>query len=121
MIAEDDESARLLLRTLAELETGVELVGEARTGAEAVDLVQERGADAALLDVNMPVMDGVRAAELLRDLRPGVTLLLHTAEPGGERWRRAKSLGLEIIAKTDFHETLAALQRAVAKSSRAAA
>jgi CheY-like chemotaxis protein len=109
VIADDDAPTRALLRTILSFSPAVEVVGEAADGAEAVRLVLERRADAVVLDVNMPRIDGGRAAEVIRAYRPRVKVLFHTAEVDGELRRRAERLGAPILLKGDPMMTLAAL------------
>lgn len=65
VIADDEELARLRLRDLLAAEGGVEVVGEAGTGAAAVEAVQALAPDLVFLDIEMPVMDGLQAARVL--------------------------------------------------------
>ncbi len=55
----------------------IEVVGEAENGQQALDLLDEVDADVVIMDVRMPVMDGIRATERLmrRDDPPGVLVL----------------------------------------------
>jgi CheY-like chemotaxis protein len=87
----------------------VEVVGEAADGAEAVRLALARRADAVVLDVNMPGLDGGRAAEVIRAYRPRVKVLFHTAEVDGELRRRAERLQAPILLKGDPEFALHAL------------
>ncbi|MGZ8702596.1 MAG: response regulator transcription factor [Gaiellaceae bacterium] len=105
VIADDHEPTRVLLRTLIELE-GMQVVGEAEDGTEAVTLALEQRADVVLLDVNMPRLDGLSAAELIRARRPQTRLLLHTGDPNGTTRRRAAALGLPLIDKLNVHKTI---------------
>ena len=109
VIADDDAPTRALLRTILSFAPAVEIVGEAADGAEAVRLVLERRADAVVLDVNMPGIDGGRAAEVIRAYRPRVKVLFHTAEVDGDLRRRAERLGAPILLKGDPGGTLDAL------------
>jgi AmiR/NasT family two-component response regulator len=72
----DDESIRLLsLRTqLAAL--GHQVIAEASTGEEAVALAESRQPDLAILDIKMPRMDGIEAAERITQMRPLPIILL---------------------------------------------
>ena len=118
VVGDDDDATRVLLRTLLGFLPEVEVVGEATNGAEAVELAIEHEADLVLLDVNMPVMDGLAAAEALAARRPQAQLLLHTAEPNGEKWRRAEELGVRILVKNDFEETIAELSKTASDGAR---
>jgi CheY-like chemotaxis protein len=109
VIADDDQPTRVLLRTLLEFVPTLEIVGEAVNGREAVDLVLSQQADIALLDVEMPVMDGFLAAELIGSHRPVTRVILHTAHAESIKHARAQALGLPLLVKQGFDETIAAV------------
>jgi response regulator NasT len=91
VIAEDEALIRLDLRELLE-EEGYEVVGEAGNGADAVALVVEHAPDLVILDVAMPVMDGISAAEqIARDRRAAVLIL--TAYAQRDLVERARAAG----------------------------
>ena len=66
LVAEDDTRVRAMFSTLLRATAGVASVIEAEYGAEAVALARERCLDIAVLDLNMPRLDGVEAALRLR-------------------------------------------------------
>ena len=105
LIADDHEPTRVLLRTLIELE-GMEVVGEAEDGNAAVALALEREPDVVLLDVNMPGLDGLGAAELIRGSCPQTLLLLHSGEPLETVGDRAAALRMPVADKRDLHKTI---------------
>jgi DNA-binding NarL/FixJ family response regulator len=70
VLADDHEATRFLLRTLLSLHPEIEIVGEAASGEEAARLALEGDADIVLLDIEMPKMDGLTAAELIMSARP---------------------------------------------------
>jgi CheY-like chemotaxis protein len=109
VVADDHEPTRFLLRTLLEFVPTIEIVGEAANGKEAVGLVLEHQADIALLDVEMPLMDGFTAAELIRSNRPSTRIILHTAYADRVKYARAEALGLTLLVKQGFDETVAAV------------
>ncbi|GGW73229.1 DNA-binding response regulator [Streptomyces lucensis JCM 4490] len=63
VLADDERMVRTALRAILSAEPGLEVVGEAATGAEAVSVVRERRPDVVLMDVRMPEIDGIRATE----------------------------------------------------------
>ncbi|GAA2428187.1 response regulator [Streptomyces mauvecolor] len=63
VVADDERMVRTALRVILDAEPGLEVVGEATTGAEAVSVVRDRLPDVVLMDVRMPEIDGIRATE----------------------------------------------------------
>ncbi|GAA0463450.1 DNA-binding response regulator [Paractinoplanes deccanensis] len=61
LIADDQELLRASFRLLIELTPGLQVVGEAGTGAEAVELAQREQPDVVLMDIRMPELDGIQA------------------------------------------------------------
>lgn len=70
MIADDSTSMRYSLSRLIGLETGLEVVGEAANGQDAVTLARSLRPDIIIMDVNMPLMDGIEATGLIMRERP---------------------------------------------------
>jgi DNA-binding NarL/FixJ family response regulator len=77
LIVDDHDLFRTGLRNLLE-EQGVELVGEAATGAEAVALVRERSPDVVVMDLNMPGMGGIDATRQISTIAPLTRVLMLT-------------------------------------------
>ena len=75
MLADDHALFRAGIRSLLDTIEGVEIVGEARDGHEALRLVAERRPDVLLLDVALPQLNGIEVAERLRDT-PGTRVLI---------------------------------------------
>lgn len=111
VFADDDPALRFALRALLALVEGVEIVGEAEDGDRAVELACSTGADVVLLDVNMPRMDGVTAAEAILRYRPQTSVILHTAEPSERVARRAQALGVPLLSKMGYDRLLDEIAR----------
>jgi DNA-binding NarL/FixJ family response regulator len=78
LIADDHPLFRDGLRSLLEAR-GVEVVGEARNGREAVDHARRLQPDVVLMDLNMPELDGLQATRLISAQQPDVKVVVLTA------------------------------------------
>jgi CheY-like chemotaxis protein len=78
LIVDDDEEIRHVLRLLCESE-GMEVVGEAVTGIEAVPLGLKHQPDVVILDFMLPRLDGAGTAEILRAIIPGTQIVAFSA------------------------------------------
>ena len=66
IIADDERPARAFLSSILRNFEDVELVGEAASGTECVELIEQTSPDLALIDLNMPEVDGLGVARLIR-------------------------------------------------------
>ena len=71
-LADDQALVRAGFRLILDVEDGIEVVGEAEDGMAAIRLSQERRPDVLLMDIRMPVLDGIGATRDDRSIRPGV-------------------------------------------------
>jgi DNA-binding NarL/FixJ family response regulator len=78
LLADDQALFREGLRTLLSTHPDVEVVGEAANGEEAIALLERSSADVVLMDLRMPVLDGIQATARMRDRWPAVPVLVLT-------------------------------------------
>ncbi|MDQ4143775.1 MAG: response regulator transcription factor [Actinomycetota bacterium] len=88
----DDDEAILQTLSLLRLE-GVDIVGTALNGAEAVELAAKLAPDVVVMDLKMPVMDGIEATRLIKESNPSVQVIMHTAFDEPDLALKAKDVG----------------------------
>ena len=81
VIIDDDPRMRLLLRAHAARDRRVTVVGEADNGQEGIRVVTDRRPNAILLDVSMPVMDGLESIPALREVAPDARIIVLSSDP----------------------------------------
>lgn len=93
LIADDQALVRGALAALLDLEPDLEVVSEVGRGDEVIDAAKNARPDVALLDVEMPGLDGIEAAAALRVAVPGVRVLMVTTFGRPGYLRRAMEAG----------------------------
>ena len=93
LIADDQALVRGALAALLDLEPDLEVVAEVGRGDEVIDAAKNSQPDVALLDVEMPGLDGIEAAAALRTAVPGVRVLMVTTFGRPGYLRRAMEAG----------------------------
>ena len=94
-ICDDVEAFRRLLSIVFELESDIEVVGQAGDGQEAIDLVASTPVDVLLLDLAMPTMDGLEALPKLRAASPDTRVIMLTGFGTREIRERALAAGAD--------------------------
>ena len=79
LIVDDHDAFRLILRQMVESHPIWAVVAEARDGSEATQLAKTTLPDVVLMDVVMPVMNGIKAADQIHQMLPGARIILFSA------------------------------------------
>ncbi|QBD80380.1 response regulator transcription factor [Ktedonosporobacter rubrisoli] len=113
VIADDHFIVREGLHLILDGESDFVVVGEAKDGAQAVQLVEELQPDVVLMDLRMPGMDGLEAIELIHHRWPQVALVILTTYSGDElmlRGLRAGAAGylLKDVSRATLYQTVRA-------------
>lgn len=117
VIAEDQRLLLGALGALLDMEQDIEVVGQARNGQEVLELVRKQHPDICIMDIEMPVMTGLDAAEELKDSDCKVIVLTTFARAGYfERARAANVSGY--LLKDSPSEELADSIRAIIKGRK---
>ena len=118
LLCDDVASMRVALRAVLDLREGVEVVGEARNGDEAVERAAELRPDVVLLDLTMPGKDGLAALPELRRSAPEARIVIlsgHEGRPGEEAARRGAE---RFLLKTSDPDAIAAAVEEAAAAPR---
>ncbi len=102
LIVDDSPIMRKFIRNVLEKNEGFEVVGEAKNGKEAIELVKNLSPDIITLDLTMPVMGGFDAAEEILKFKESSKILLITSVKDEETVAKAKRLGIGYILQKPF-------------------
>jgi DNA-binding NarL/FixJ family response regulator len=103
LIVDDVEIIRQALCQLFTSEADFDVCGEAENGREAIDKAQELRPDLVVLDLSMPVMNGIDAARALRRLMPAVPLIIFSEYSDVFSAEEARSAGISALVLKSEH------------------
>ncbi len=116
LVADDHQVVRTGLRTLLESKTGWEVCGEATQGREAVQKAAELKPDVAVLDIAMPILNGVEATRQIRKLSPDTAVLILSMHDSELLVREVLEAGAKgYILKDDADRNLLAAVEALSR------
>ncbi|HWR67062.1 MAG TPA: response regulator transcription factor [Bellilinea sp.] len=116
LLVDDQSLFREGLRTLLEVQSDFQIIGEAANGEEALRLTATMQPEVILMDLRMPVMDGVTATRRIRDLFPNIRVIVLTTFDDDETvfdGLRAGAVGylLKDVTSDKLHEAIRAAAR----------
>jgi two-component system response regulator NreC len=117
LIVDDNKLIRGLLRSWLEKDAEWEICGEAENGKLAVESVAELGPDVVILDLQMPVMNGLEAAREISRIAPHTAMIMFTVHSSEQLVKEARANGIEdVVSKSELvsEHLLTALRRACA-------
>jgi len=122
LVVDDTALVRAGLCALVRLELGWEVVGEATNGRAAVALCGQVQPDLILMDVHMPVLDGLGATRAIRRMWPAIRVILLTADLEAVTRRAATAAGADgfVLKQVDAADILTALRALVGHPPAAA-
>ena len=111
LIVDDIAETRDHLTKLLAMEQTVEVAGNAASGEEAIQMAMDLRPDVVVMDINMPGMDGIAAAELISQRLPTVAIIMMSVHGEAEQMRRSLQAGArEFLVKPfssdEFSETI---------------
>ena len=123
MIIDDEESARKLMRAAINWgELGMEVVGEAASGIEAINVIDDLKPDIAFVDISMPFMDGIEFTQTATGRYPNLVIIIMTAINQFEYARKCVSLPvfdymLKPMVRTEITKVLERVKKMLDASS----
>ena len=117
VIADDEPITRMDLKEFLE-ERGYSVLGEATDGFDAIEMCKKIKPDLVLLDIKMPLLDGLSAARILQQEQIGATIVLLTAYSEREFIDSAKEIGVSgyLVKPIDEKSIIPCIELAVARS-----
>jgi len=103
LVVDDNAKIRRLLCELFTSESDFEVCGDAANGREAIERAQELHPDVILIDLSMPVMNGVDAARVLKELMPTVPLIMFSEYGDVFSENEARSAGISALVSKSTH------------------
>jgi DNA-binding NarL/FixJ family response regulator len=122
-VAEDDESFLNAISLLLEQDARFVVAGRARNGREVVALAEEVAPDAVVMDIEMPVLDGVEATRRLREAAPDLPIVAVSGHDYEERVLEIREAGADDYVRKarladELPRALAALLETAGRSAR---
>ncbi|HEY9787814.1 MAG TPA: protein kinase [Candidatus Obscuribacterales bacterium] len=95
LIAEDQDIMRLGLKLTLEKLSGVKVIGEAADGQEAISQAQSLRPDVVLMDIGLPVVDGIQATQDIKKTQPDTRIIMFTSDETDDTVFKALSAGAD--------------------------
>jgi DNA-binding NarL/FixJ family response regulator len=119
LIVDDHSVVRAGIRALLNTEPGFKVVGEAENGAKAVEIYGKLQPQLVLMDLRMPILDGVKATRSIRQLDPQALVVILTTHQGDDEVRAAFDAGaMGYLLKNNLGDDLPTALRAVVDGER---
>jgi DNA-binding NarL/FixJ family response regulator len=121
LLADDDAGYLDSLKPLIEHQPELTVVGAAENGLDAIELADELHPDAVVIDLHMPLLDGVTAVARLRKDHPSLCLIALTGDPDTELHEAVREAGADaVLQKGELVDTLVERLSAVKASAHPA-
>ncbi len=115
LLVDDSYAVRRALRSVIESQTDWQIAGEAENGLQAIEKFRELSPDVVILDLSMPVMNGLEAARRIREISHSAFLFLFTLHAYPNLMEEALKSGINnVVSKQDAPLLLSVLHAALA-------
>lgn len=113
LVVDDSEETRSSISQMLMLEKGLDLIGESANGREAIEMSEVLRPNVILMDINMPVMDGLKATEEISLRFPDMAVIIMSVQAEIEYLQKAMSAGARdyIIKPFSFDDVIKTIKR----------
>lgn len=117
LIVDDLAETRENVRKLLQFEPDIEVIGQAATGEQAIQMAKEHQPDIILMDINMPGVDGIGASQKITEMLPSVQIIIMSVQSDSNYLRRAMLAGARDFLTKPFggDELIATVRRVYSK------
>ena len=119
LLVDDSAAARRIVRVLLEDNTGFEVCGEAENGREGIEKAQELRPDLIVMDLLMPVMNGMDATRAIRHIMPSVPIVLLSGHSDLLTLNEARTIGISVVVSKTELSTVVEAAREVLRQNAA--
>lgn len=102
LIVDDSALVRSILKELFSVASDIQVVGEAPNGEQAIKMAQDLKPDLIIMDINMPVMDGLEATRHIMEAAPTPILIFSSAVDADNSFKAIQNGAVEVMLKPDF-------------------
>jgi DNA-binding NarL/FixJ family response regulator len=107
LIADDHPLVRKMVRATLQNQPNVEVCGEATNGAEAIEQARRSNPDVVVLNISMPVLNGLEAARVIRTELPRSAIVILSSNADKKFVEEARKVGVQVyVAKSKAGEAL---------------
>ena len=107
LIADDREAIRKQVRLILTSRPNLEVCAEAADGKEAVEKTRELNPDLVILDITMPILNGLDAARVIKGFAPDIPILVLTVHKSRQLMQEAQKIGVQgYVTKAEASQTL---------------
>jgi two-component system nitrate/nitrite response regulator NarL len=107
LIADDREAIRKQVSLILTSVPNLEVCAEAANGKEAVEKTRELNPDLVILDITMPILNGLDAARMIKGFAPDIPILVLTVHKSRQLMQEAQKIGVQgYVTKAEASQTL---------------
>ncbi len=119
LVAEDNERFRCVLCRFLNLQPEIEVVGKASNGEEAISMYDKLSPDVVLMDLAMPVMNGITSMQKIKEIHPAAKVVVLTAHDTVDYKEQSKEAGADayVLKSVSSNVLVSTIKKVISKPS----